>query len=321
MLAWASQKEEREPSSAANFREQRRLAAVDNSYKASNSDSPYAAAAAFASTMDNSTTKNQVDRIAEAWGMHEPEPYEEFFGGGGGGNESAASSLRGGIEGRDGRYRRARDHGDDSRPAQARRPSVRGNIPPPQPIFVPGVTEDVGGQISPSLPSPGAPGQPKRSKSIMQKIRRLRDAPNVPMGGDYDDDRDGSPPSSLENYQQDGAGALSDGGGRAGRPTHRHQNSFFGRFGRGGNNAGSKSADEYSPTHEQFTFVERSGGNRGKELPPRPPGVTPEPLHDKDDYFSGPITPSSPNTPGNGGLGRKTSLMKKVKGVVRASNK
>ncbi len=53
------------------------------------------------------------------------------------------------------------------------------------------------------------------------------------MGGDYEDDRDGSPPSSVENYQQDGAGALSDGGGRAGRPTHRHQNSFFGRFGRG----------------------------------------------------------------------------------------
>ncbi|KLO17048.1 hypothetical protein SCHPADRAFT_901018 [Schizopora paradoxa] len=332
MLAWATQKEEREPTSAANFREQRRLAAIDNNnhsnnisnFGGSNSDSPYGAVSAFAASMDNYPSKNQVDRIAEAWGMHEPEPYEEFFGGGGGGgNESAASSVKGGIEGRDGRYRRARDHrqdhGEEGRPAQTRRPTVRGNIPPPQPIFVPGVTEDVG-QISPSMPSPGAPGQPKRSKSIMQKFRRLRESPNVPMGGDYEDDRDGSPPSSVENYQQDGAGALSDGGVRASRPTHRHNNSFFGRFGRGGNNAGSKSADEYSPTHEQFAYVERSGANRGKDLPPRPPGVTPEPYYEKDDYFSGPVSPGSPNTPGNG-LGRKTSLLKKVKGVVRATNK
>ncbi len=182
MLAWATQKEEREPTSAANFREQRRLAAVDNNFASSNADSPYAAVAAFASGMDNSSSKNQVDRIAEAWGMHEPEPYEEFFGGGGGGNDSAASSVKGGIEGRDGRYRRFRQDHDDARPAQTRRAAARGNIPPPQPIFVPGATEDVS-QISPSLPSsPGAPGQPKRSKSIMQKFRRLREAPNAPDG-------------------------------------------------------------------------------------------------------------------------------------------
>ncbi len=194
-----------------------------------------------------------------------------------------------------------------------------GNIPPPQPIFVPGATEDVS-QISPSLPSsPGARDSRRGAKSIMQKFRRLREAPNAPMGGDYEDDRDGSPPSSVENYQQDGAGALSDGGGRAGRPTHRHQNSFFGRFGAGEETTQAPSQQTSTRRH---TNISRTSTGRAEIG-----GRTYHPAHlawrlsrsaRRTTTSAGPPSPGPPITPGNSGLGRKTSLMKKVKGVVRA---
>lgn len=88
----------------------------------------------------------------------------------------------------------------------------------------------------------------------MQRIRKMRDSPNVPVGFD---DRD----------------APTDG-----------------RFTRGGRG-------DTSPV-EPYIYVD----DRAKELPPTPGSPI-------GGYFDG------ANSPG-GGLGRKTSILKRVKGVV-----
>ncbi|KAI0274714.1 hypothetical protein BC834DRAFT_849266 [Gloeopeniophorella convolvens] len=202
--------------------------------------------------------KKKVDAIAEAWGIHEPEPYEEFFAGAGeadgpitNGNPSAKESRTNG--------RRARDD-----PTSRPRGSGRPNIPPPQPIFVGDALESTG-----APPSPGSGGANLgRNKSLMQRIRKMRDSPNVPVGFDE-------------------MGAPSDG--------------RFTRNGRG----------DTSPTSpmEPYVYVD----DRAKDLPTTPasPG--------SDGYFDTQYgSAASPTTPG-GGLGRKTSILKKVRGVVRGS--
>ncbi|KAG6885592.1 hypothetical protein C0993_012594 [Termitomyces sp. T159_Od127] len=160
--------------------------------------------------------KKKVDAIAEAWGIHEPEPYEEFFAGGGTARADADTPASSIYNGRDAHKKRT------PRPADPRRP-----VPPPQPIFVP---------ESPPL----SPGNPQRKKSLMQRIRKMRDAPNVPVAPD---DQPPSPSTSSEPILA--------------RPTHRPQNSFLGRF------ASSRPADKPEP----FVYIEPSN----KELPPPPP--------------------------------------------------
>lgn len=102
------------------------------------------------------------------------------------------------------------------------------------------------------------------------------------------------PPSSTEQ----------SGSSYAQRPTHKSQNSFLGRF--GGAPRGSK--DLPSPSDEQFVYVEDHPVGRREKSLPRPPtsprDAGPDGYFDQG-YGSG------------GGLGRKTSLLKKVKGVVK----
>ncbi|KAG2023554.1 hypothetical protein CC2G_001194 [Coprinopsis cinerea AmutBmut pab1-1] len=157
--------------------------------------------------------KKKVDAIAEAWGIHEPEPYEEFFAGGGKAEgDTPASSIYNGKDGRNGRSK------DDTREGRSRAPVARRpGVPPPQPIFVPEAEIE---QPSSSPPA-NAPGFPKRSKSLMHRIRKMRDAPNVPVSSDFETRPPSSPSSpSIPNQE-----------GQSSRPTHRSQNSFLGRFG------------------------------------------------------------------------------------------
>jgi Pal1 cell morphology protein len=217
--------------------------------------------------------KRRVDALAEAWGIHEPEPYEEFFAGGG--------DLDGPIT--NGNSRDARSNSRRTRDDLASRPrgSNRPNIPPPQPIFVPAVPEP--GAFSPQ-PSPEVSGGANisRNKSLIQRIRKMRDAPNVPVSIDEmtgaPNDGAPSPTSSTES-------------GGHGRPAYRPRDSLLGRFVRQGRGDGS-------PTTPVEPYVYVSDG--AKDLPaiPTSPGV--------DGYY-------------DRGLGRKTSIMKKVKGVVRGN--
>ncbi|KAH9837188.1 uncharacterized protein C8Q71DRAFT_900022 [Rhodofomes roseus] len=209
--------------------------------------------------------KKRHDAIAEAWGIHEPEPFEDFSAGGGAtrpNGEYPTYSNRNGAGKRTDRSGRSRG---EERPDARRQASRRGNLPPPQPIFVPeGEGEVPLEQQEP--PSPTGNGTPKRNKSLMRRIRQMRDSPNVPVGGG---ERDPSPTSSTEENSI----TTQSAPGHGTRPTHRPQQSFL--------------------------------VNTDKDLP-APPRAQPQ-----RDYFDDPIDGGSP------GLGRKTSLMKKMKGVVK----
>ncbi|KAG1749927.1 Pal1 cell morphology protein-domain-containing protein [Suillus paluster] len=290
-------------------------------------ESPYPAPdaykAAFSTTYQ--APKKNVDAIAEAWGIHEPEPYEEFFAAGGTARrdgDTPSNSIYAGREGhgsrngtpqhslgkrsKDGRdlrevYREYLD--DDVKQMQARdrerageregRRGRRTGIPPPQPILVP-EAQNTDYDSGPGSPS-ALPGAPKRTKSLMQRIRKMRDSPNVPMGHD-----EGIEPQSPAAETH-----------RSSRPTHRPQNSFLGRFANGTHVAGRPHTSP--PADEAYVYVDDP--RRDKRLPATPyaPATTRTPSgEDRYGYFEG-----APSSPGSGGLGRKTSLLKKVKDVVR----
>ncbi|TFK41229.1 hypothetical protein BDQ12DRAFT_431034 [Crucibulum laeve] len=281
---------------------------------ASYGDSAYPSAHAYkAFSNDYEPPKKKVDAIAEAWGMHEPEPFEEFFAGGGStrpDGDTPASSIYNGRESHQShstsRSTATRGRGKDSRDtqqAQQQQPrearprgaARRSLVPPPQPIFVPDPTE-VAEPAAGS--SPGSPNFPKRSKSLMQRIRKMRDAPNVPVSADYDQPPSPSSPSE-QSYPN-------------GRPTHRPQNSFLGRFGgQKGNQAATAAA---SDKPEPFVFIETQNN---KDLPATPGGGPTPPTAEPLGYFDS--TQQNGNATASSGLGRKQSLMKKVGRVVRGT--
>ncbi|KIY50522.1 hypothetical protein FISHEDRAFT_38785 [Fistulina hepatica ATCC 64428] len=246
--------------------------------------------------------KKKVDAIAEAWGIHEPEPFEEFSAGGGRRDgETPASSIYNGDTGvrpatKD-QYRASpTPQGDNER--RGRGASKR-NLPPPQPIFVPDTvqskpTDPYAVQSSPGAPSSGAP---KRTKSLMHRIRRMRDAPNVPV-------------SDYEQVQRSPTQAYGRSGSQPARPTHRPQNSFLGRLG------GHSNRSPQTEKSEPFVLIEPRITSSNKELPV-PPADEPHDGADDAGYFSDTQYPSTPN----GGLGRKSSLMKKMGRVVRGGTK
>lgn len=141
-----------------------------------------------------SIPKKRADALAEAWGMAEPEPYEEF--------------AAGGIPHKNTDY-----DSWSKRPAQGptRTNRIRSTLPPPQPIDLPGSRA----LESSSPTSPDALNfreeSPRRNKSIMARIRKMRDAPNVPVTND-------------EETQSESGDTPTE------RPTHKHQTSFLGRF-------------------------------------------------------------------------------------------
>lgn len=255
-------------------------------------DSPYPPANTYKEAFSGTghfydPPKKKVDAIAEAWGVHEPEPFNDFSAGGGRESSTPASSVYNGKDSaRAKRKETARDFLNEEPPRRAA--SKRAPLPPPQPIFVPEANHpDLADPLgSPTLASGSPSAVPKRNRSIMSRIRKMRDSPNVPVVADYET-READPPSP------DGAE-----GSYPSRPTHRTQNSFMGRFG------GNK---DTSPTQENY--------ERAKDLPPTPYGQAASPYQDQDGlgYFE---------EQGYGGApgqapGRKTTIMRKVKGVVR----
>ncbi|KAL6309891.1 hypothetical protein BKA93DRAFT_720624, partial [Sparassis latifolia] len=194
-------------------------------------DSPYPSAAVY---VPYQAPKKKHDAIAEAWGTHEPEPFEDFSAGGGA-TTRGISELRGASSPRgvatansnlrrtkDGRAARDvyREYLDDGQVPSNRRQQTKRSIPPPQPIFV--ADNESGDSGSPPSPSAGppSPGTPKRTRSIMRRIRKMRDSPNVPVGPDDvpPNEHEISPTSSMEDS------AVTHPAYNA-RPTHRSQNS------------------------------------------------------------------------------------------------
>ncbi|KAH8102580.1 hypothetical protein BXZ70DRAFT_905901 [Cristinia sonorae] len=257
--------------------------------------------------------KKKHDAIAEAWGVHEPEPYEDFSAGGGYNprvsgeyNSSrgvpATGASRKPREGKE-KYREPVEEA----PAAARR-IKRTNLPPPQPVF--GPDGEIEGNSPPSPGLASSPGAPRRSKSLMQRIRKMRDSPNVPVN--YEE---------MNGSDQDAmASSAENGVAKATRPTHRSQNSFLGRLGRGAN-VPSKEGTSPTSDSEQFVYVDATArARKDKSLPATPPvkGGTP-PGENVDGYFDSSEFGGYAGSPG-GGLGRKASLLKKMKGVVKGTN-
>jgi hypothetical protein len=132
----------------------------------------------------------------------------------------------------------------------------------------------------------------------------MRDAPNVPAGPDYE-----QPPSPSSPTEHSYPGA--NGNSRPIRPTHRTQNSFLGRFG------GARTNQAGSDKPEPFVYID---AQNNKELP-APPRATRETSGEdrpSGEYFDG-ATGIGAAGPTSQGLGRKTSLMKKVGRVVGRS--
>lgn len=247
--------------------------------------------------------KKKVDAIAEAWGIHEPEPFEEFFAGGGSARQDGdtpTSSIYNGKERNPplSSSRRPKDSRDsrEGRPHIAARRSL---VPPPQPIFVAESEMDLPSGSPPAT----SPGFPKRSKSIMQRFRKMRDAPNVPVSADYDYDQQPplSPPLPADITNNN-------------RPTHRPQNSFLGRL--AGNNRPNQPQGD-AERAEPFVFIDaHTNRDNNKDLP-LPPSISEDPSTSGEGYFDSQGS-NGAGSPG-GGLGRKTSLMKKVGRVVRGT--
>ncbi|KAF8592036.1 hypothetical protein K439DRAFT_1610865 [Ramaria rubella] len=316
MMAWGPGDSVIDPlSNIPDFSSDRRLSPLAQTTLTAMSsyDSPYGPPSLYTGSpvgTPGSIPKKRVDALAEAWGMAEPEPFEEFFAGGG--DRSAASSIKNGKDGRTTpTSRRAkdardtyRDYLDDGRPS--RTPRTRTTVPPPKPISLPGSrSHEIATSPKPSSlpdaydpqPPNNSENAPRRSRSLISRIRKMRDAPNVPVTYNEDDEpsespNTDSPPESFESATTPPA-----------RPTHKHQTSFLGRF-RSPGGAGGGGVTTTSPVSDSsersadFVYVD---DNREKDLP-APPG----------DYFGDAISSGH-------GLGRKTSLMKRFKGVRRAT--
>jgi len=283
-------------------------------------DSPYPTPDVYKNTFSNDyydPPKKKVDAIAEAWGMHEPEPYEDFSAGGGSGRpegDTPNSSIYNGRGG--GGTKRSKDNTRDPREVykeyldegqlqtqqqkEARR-LKRSTLPPPQPIFIadpshPDALESPP-LLSPTLSYPKNDA-PKRNKSIMQRFRKMRDSPNVPMGNYEETEQIPPSPTSAENPYSVSAPM---------RPANRQKDSFLGRFG------GNQPKENISPTSDSF--------DQSKELPATPldrnDGTTPIADQDTLGYFDERIGGSTEYSSPNGG--RRTAILRRVKGVVRGS--
>jgi hypothetical protein len=237
--------------------------------------------------------KKKVDAIAEAWGIHEPEPFEEFFAGGGSGRQDSDTPASSIYNGKDSHsaprnnptVRRVKENRGD-------RPARRSFAPPPQPIIFSEPSEIE----LPESPPSSATGFPKRSKSLLHRIRKMRDAPNVPVGPDYDEPPP-SPSSPTDAYSP--------------RPSHRSQNSFLGRFG------GAPRANQLyvAEKPEPYVFIEPQSND--KELPGLPASTSAPGDDVTYQSYSDQMSPTSSSPVDR--LARKTSIMKKVGWVVRGA--
>ena len=326
MMAWGPGDNNEDPlANVPDFSADRRLSPLAQSTLSAMSsyDSPYGPASLYPSSPSSpgSIPKKRVDALAEAWGMAEPEPFEEFFAGGG--DRSAGNSIKNGKDGHNSSSRRAKDSRDayrdyledGSRPSRSQR--TRSSLPPPKPISLPGSrsTETDSAldlSSSPDTPDPqmspnfasGGENSPRRSRSLISRIRKMRDSPNVPVTYQEEfepsESTGESPPESFESSTTPPAPVRPST-----RPTHKHQTSFLGRFTRspGGAGGGGAAAATTYPGLDperpaEYTYVDDEA--REKDLPAPP-----------DNFGEG--------MPAGRGLGRKTSLMKRFKGVRRGT--
>ena len=247
----------------------------DPSYSSDISRSP--PAAANYSSYYSEPPKKKVDAIAEAWGMHEPEPYEEFFAGGGDhdGPITNSSSMREG---------RSNGRANSRRPRLS--PTCFQSYPSPQPIFAGdfvGEAQEPEG-YSPPAPHPVLAGL--TSAAISLSYRVFVECAILPM---YLSAlmRQWMLLLMVSPLSTPLSGVAMDS---------QLMVMILGRFARGGRR-------DMSPAGPVDPYAYASD-DRVKELPATPTSP----------YYDAPTSPG-------GGLGRKTSILKKVRGVVYRGSK
>jgi len=265
--------------------------------------------------------------LTEAWGRAEPEPFEEFSAGTIGQANGAHGSARSSLDGDLGSYetyqRRAAERGNAGRRGESLDlPQRRATkIPPPQPIILPGArtpgpdpnATPGNGETSPSYASDVSPTKPKvqRTKSLMQRFRKMRENPNVPVGGGAAD----------AGYYSEGPYSPREGGWTPGprtmavpeepEPVEKPPlpRSYTHTRGPSREHALKQAYQPRSPNSpdEPFIMVDKGAAvaaSREKALPPPPSAY---PAETDNGYF---------DRAGGGDVGRKTSLYRKVRGVV-----
>lgn len=246
--------------------------------------------------------KKRNDALAEAWGVAEPEPFEEFFAGDGSGRASTASSVRASADGshpRRGRELKAEVSSEKPRLAP-RRTTQR--APPPKPIAVPGGTGFYTESDIPSSNEPDSPGT-KRSRSLMQRIRKMRENPNIPV-------------SSEANFREETIFPVTSDSARMPRPSHKSHNSFLGRFTKPPN----PFVSDEPPASPFSDNAAVDNVAKEKQLPMLPASVPTSAGSVGDEgYFDGVI--ANGETSGSNGLSRRTSLMRKVVNGVKRNVK
>jgi hypothetical protein len=268
------------------------LAQATRAAMAQSPGSPYSAAAYPMNESYNAPKKSpKKNTLAEAWGIADPEPFEEFFAGVPVTAESGTASANSSVKG-ESTSRSKKSHKETREPVEARR--TRTQLPPPKPIALPGASSS----SSPTSPTfdtgdlqnalPARPG-PTRTKSLIQRIKKMRDNPNVPLN---------APAEIREADEYDDGRFGSKGGSRSGT---------------GGGNATTTlpSIDSRTPD-DQFVVVEAEA--------PTPPAKD-TPISPQREYFDRLPLPTTAATPTSPGLGRKQSMMKKIKGVVAGGGK
>lgn len=118
------------------------------------------------------------------------------------------------------------------------------------------------------------PMGPKRSKSLIQRFRKMRDSPNAPPQVEYEPEPVKQPTEVRLVSQR------------------------------------APPVPERNP-REPYVMIDAPRNGRDKNLPPMPP--MPPPPSDAD-YFESQHSSVAPN--GGAGIGRKGSIMKKMKGVM-----
>ncbi|KAG9018967.1 hypothetical protein FRB90_007731 [Tulasnella sp. 427] len=254
--------------------------------------------------------------LTEAWGKAEPEPFEEFSAGtiGAAGRGSARSSLDE-AAGYDAYSRRP----NNARRGDSGKSSVelprRTRLPPPQPINLPGAR--AGGNSldePPSSPTYNSDYGPSkdglgRKKSLLQRFRKMRENPNVPVGGN-----DG-PPSSypIENSYREPAWTPGPQVAAVREETEPSPSSEVPRYQNYPRNQQPRPARPPKPVspassgEEPYVLVDgaaAASAAREKALPPPPGAAIPQANNGYFDRVAG------------ADMTRKQSLYKKMKGAV-----
>ncbi|RXW20932.1 hypothetical protein EST38_g4912 [Candolleomyces aberdarensis] len=252
----------------------------------------YSSAYAYGTCSNNfpGPPKKKVDTLAEAWGIPEPEPFEEISGAGGGSGRQDDDTLASSIY--NGKMTSPRTKDESPRQSKSRARPRRGGVPPPQPIFIPEASDSLNSQTS--FPLDNFSDLPKWIRplmSLVQLTRKMRDTQNVLVGAEYE-----TPPSPSTP-----AGAPTN----EGRPTHKSQNSFLNRLGV----KSHQSAPLPSQYEKPEAYILNNNQKMDKALPAPPRGERK------------PYAPENTRRTGSqqdgAQLRRKTSLIKKVWKVVR----